>query len=134
MGAAENKALVTEYLEAFRSFDTERYFPYLAEDPTYIAGANVYHGRAAFQRNTDAGKLLYPRPEESTSDIKVMIAEDDWVAILLERRAPTNKIENYRNTYVFMFEVRDGKIHTQVEMLDFRVSTEAFDLSVLDRS
>ena len=133
MGTAENKALVTEYLEAFRSFDPDRYFPYLADEPTYIAGANVYQGRAAFKRNTDAGKLLYPRPDEATSDVKVMIAEGDWVALLLERRAPTNKIEDYRNTYTFFFEIRDGKIQTQVEMLDFRVSTDAFDLSVLDQ-
>ena len=26
----------------------------------------------------------------------------------------------------------DGKIHTQVEMLDFRVSAEKFDLSALE--
>jgi len=53
--------------------------------------------------------------------------------LVLERRAPTNKVEDYRNTYTFFFEIRDGKIQTQVEMLDFRVSTESFDLSVLDQ-
>jgi hypothetical protein len=31
------------------------------------------------------------------------------------------------------FEVIGGKIQTQVELLDFRVSTDKFDLSVLDR-
>ncbi len=30
-------------------------------------------------------------------------------------------------------KVCDGKIHTQVELMDFRVSTETFDLSQLQR-
>lgn len=46
----------------------------------------------------------------------------------------TNKVEDYENIYGMFFEVRDGKIHTQVELLDFRVSTEKFDLSALERS
>jgi hypothetical protein len=31
------------------------------------------------------------------------------------------------------FEVRDGKIQTQVELLDFRVALDKFDLSALGR-
>ena len=127
----DNKALVSEYMEAFRTFDTARYFPFLAEHPTYIAGVNVRHGRAAFKANTDAGRVLYPRPAEAQIDVIAMIAEGDWVAVLLRRRAATNKIENYENVYGFFYEVRDGKIQTQVELLDFRVAAEAFDLSVL---
>lgn len=46
----------------------------------------------------------------------------------------TNKVEDYENIYGMFFEVRDGKIHTRVELLDFRVSTEKFDLSALERS
>ena len=49
------------------------------------------------------------------------------------RRAPTNKVEDHENIYGMFFEVRDGKIHTQVELLDFRVSTEMFDLTALER-
>ena len=55
------------------------------------------------------------------------------VAVLLKRRAETNKVDDYENIYGMFYEVRDGKIHTQVELMDFRVSTEKFDLSVLDR-
>jgi hypothetical protein len=58
-------------------------------------------------------------------------ASGDWVSLLFIRRAPTNKVEDYENLYTLFFEVRDRKIHTQVEMLDFRVSAEKFDLSVL---
>ena len=127
-----NKQFVEEYMAAFRSFDPDVYFPYLAENPTYMAGMNIRQGRAAFKANTDAGKLLYPRPDEAVNEIIATIAEGDWVAVLLKRRAPTNKVEDYENLYGMFFEVRDGKIHTQVELMDFRVSTEMFDLSVLD--
>lgn len=126
-----NKALVREYLEAFRTFDPERYFPYLAEHPTYRAGMNTYEGRDAFKANTDAGRILYPKPEEAQVEELAMLADGDWVAALLLRRAETNKVKDYENLYAMFFEVRDGRIHTQVEMLDFRVAMDKFDLSAL---
>ena len=51
--------------------------------------------------------------------------------MLLKRRAVTNTGADYENIYTMFYEVKDGLIHTQVEMLDFRVSTDLFDLSVL---
>lgn len=128
-----NKAFVLEYMDAFRTFDPDVYFPYLAENPTYMAGMNIRQGRDAFRANTDAGKLLYPHPERATNEHLAVIAEGDWVAVLLKRRAETNKVDDYENLYGMFYEVRDGKIHTQVELMDFRVSTEKFDLSVLGR-
>ena len=128
-----NKALVLEYLEAFRTFDPARYEPYLADDPLYRAGMNVRRGREAFRANTEADKLLYPRPDEAVVDVEAAIADGDWVAVLLTRRAITNKGEDYENVYGMFFEVLDGKINTQVELLDFRVATEKFDLSVLEK-
>src|SRR5688572_25650292 len=128
-----NRAFVLEYMEKFRTFDPERYYPYLAENPTYRAGMNTYQGREAFKRNTDAGKLLYPEPENATNETLAVLADGDWVSVLLIRRAKTNKVDDYENIYAMFFEVIDERIHTQVEMLDFRVSTDKFDLSVLDR-
>jgi ketosteroid isomerase-like protein len=133
MTTEANKALVAEYMAAFGTFDPEVYFPYLAENPTYMAGMNIRQGRDAFKANTDAGKLLYPRPDEAVNEILATIADGDWVAVLLKRRAPTNKVEDYENIYGMFFEIKDGKIHTQVELLDFRVSSDKFDLSVLNR-
>ena len=128
-----NRALVLEYMDAFGTFDPDIYFPYLAENPTYRAGANTYQGRDAFKANTDAGRLLYPDPDSATNEHLAVLADGDWVAVLLWRKARTNKVDDYENLYTMFFEVRDGLIQTQVEMLDFRVSTDKFDLSVLDR-
>ena len=135
MGELEsrNKALVLEYMDAFRTFDPEVYFPYLTENPTYWAGMNMRQGREAFKANTDAGKILYPHPEAASNEIMAVIADGDWVSVLLKRRAPTNKVADYENIYGMFFQVQDGKIATQVELMDFRVSTEKFDLSALNR-
>ena len=129
-----NVEFVLEYLDRFGTFDPAEYEPYLAENPTYMAGMNIRQGRDAFHANTRAGKILYPRPEEATREILATLATGDWVSILLKRRAPTNKVEDYENLYGLFFEVHDEQIHTQVELLDFRVSTEMFDLSALDRA
>jgi ketosteroid isomerase-like protein len=127
-----NLDLVLEYLDAFGTFDPEQYDPYLAEEPTYMAGMNIRKGRDAFHANTDAGRLLYPRPAEATREILATTATGDWVSILLIRRAPTNKVDDYENLYGMFYEVIDGKISTQVELLDFRVAQDKFDLSVLE--
>jgi len=128
-----NKALVLEYMAAFGTFDPAEYFPYLADNPTYMAGMNIRQGRDAFKDNTDAGKLLYPNPDAAENETIAVLADGDWVAVLLKRRAETNKVKDYENIYGMFYEVIDGKIHTQVELMDFRVSNEKFDLSVLAR-
>ena len=126
-----NKAFVLEYMDAFRTFDPAVYDPYLAENPTYMAGMNVRQGREAFHANTDAGKILYPKPDEARNETIAILADGDWVSVLLKRWAVTNKGEDYENIYGMYFEVHDRKIHTQVELLDFRVALDKFDLSAL---
>src|SRR5262249_40357723 len=123
-GAEANRAFVLEYMEAFRTFDPDVYFPYLAENPTYMAGMHIRTGRDALKANADAGKLLYPNPDAAVNEILAVLADGDWVAVLLKRRAETNKVKDYENLYGMFYEVRDGKIQTQVELMDFRVSTE----------
>lgn len=123
-------AFVREYRDAFSSFDPARFVPYLAEEPTYHAGMAMRRGHAAFTQNTGSGRVLYPYGALRSTERRV-IAEGDWVAQLLEREAVTNKGAHYDNIYTFFFEVRDRKIATQVEILDFRVSSDKFDLSAL---
>jgi len=129
--AETNKQFVLDYMDAFRTLDPSIYDAFLAEHPTYMAGMNIRQGRDAFHANTDAGRVLYPRPDEAETELLAVIAEGDWVAVLLKRRAITNKNEDYENIYGMFYEVREGKIQTQVELLDFRVAAEKFDLSAL---
>ena len=129
MKEEHNRAFVLEYLEKFTTFDPEQYDPYLAENPTYKAGMHISQGRDAFHANTRAGQILYPKPNEATREIHAVLADGDWVAILLTRTAVTSKGEDYENIHGLFFEVRDDKIHTQVELLDFRVAEAKFDLT-----
>jgi ketosteroid isomerase-like protein len=127
----ENRAFVLKYMEAFGTLDPDVYDPYLAENPTYMAGMNIRQGREAFHANTNAGRVLYPRPAEAHNEILAVLADGDWVSVLLKRRAVTNKVDDYENLYGMFFEVRDGRIQTQVELLDFRVALDKFDLTAL---
>jgi ketosteroid isomerase-like protein len=122
--------LVRTYREAFSSFEPARYEPMLVDDPVYHAGMAMRRGRGAFRQNTGAGRVLYPFGALRSTERRA-VAEGDWVAMLLEREAVTNKGAHYDNIYTFFFEVRDRRIATQVEILDFRVSTDKFDLSAL---
>lgn len=123
-------AFVRGYRDAFSSFDPARFEPMLVDEPTYHAGMAMRTGKAAFRQNTASGRVLYPFGALRSTERRA-IAEGDWVAMLLEREAVTNKCAHYDNVYTFFFEVQGDKIATQVEILDFRVSTDKFDLSAL---
>lgn len=123
-------AFVREYREAFASFDPAQFVPHLTAEPTYHAGMAMRRGHAAFTQNTGAGRVLYPFGALRSTERRA-VAEGDWVAQLLEREAVTNTGAHYDNIYTFFFEVQDARIATQVEILDFRVSTDKFDLSAL---
>lgn len=118
------------YRVAFSSFDPAQYEPYLAADPVYHAGMTMRRGRDAFHQNTGSGKVLYPYGALRSTERRA-VAEGDWVALLTEREAVTNKGAHYDNIYALFYEIIDGFVATQVELLDFRVSTAKFDLSAL---
>jgi ketosteroid isomerase-like protein len=87
-------------------------------------------GRAAFHVNTGAGRVLYPHGALRRSERRLVV-EGDWAAALVDREALTNADAYYENLYAMFYELRDGLVATQVELMDFRVSTEKFDLSAL---
>lgn len=123
-------AFVRRYREAFATFDPASYGPMLGEDPVYHAGMARRRGHAAYHQNTGSGAVLYPFGALRTTERR-LVAEGDWVATLLEREAITNAGAHYDNVYAMFYEVSDERISTQVELLDFRVSADKFDLSAL---
>jgi ketosteroid isomerase-like protein len=130
MRTAANMELIARYRDAFTSFDPERYHPFLADDPVYHAGMTMRRGRSAYDMNTGAGRVLYPFGA-LRSTARRAVAEGDWVAVLTEREAITNTGAHYENTYTMFYEVIDGRVATQVELLDFNVSGAKFDLTAL---
>jgi ketosteroid isomerase-like protein len=87
-------------------------------------------GRAAYDQITASGRLIYPHGSLRTGERR-LVAQGDWVAILMDREAVTNGDAHYENLYAFFYELRDGLVQTQVELLDFRIAAEKFDLRVL---
>jgi ketosteroid isomerase-like protein len=128
--AERNLAIVREYRQAFGTFDPARYEPFLAAEPVYHAGMTMRRGRAAYHQNTGAGRVLYPFGALRTGERRV-VAEGDWIAMLLDREAVTNADAHYENLYAMFFELRGGLVQTQVELLDFRVAAAKFDLGAL---
>jgi ketosteroid isomerase-like protein len=126
----QNLESIRRYRSAFGSFEPEQYEPFLAPDPVYHAGMTMRRGCGAYRQNTGSGKVLYPFGALRTTERRA-VAEGDWVALLTEREAVTNTGAHYDNVYTFFFEVVDGLVATQVEILDFRVSSARFDLSAL---
>jgi ketosteroid isomerase-like protein len=119
-----NREVVLKYLEAFRTWDPEQYGQYLTDDPVYHVGQSAHQGREGFAQVARYGTELYPNG--TNAEIEAIIAEGDSVAARLVMRAVTNKGEDYENTYLLWFELEDGRIARQWEILDFRYAAEKF--------
>lgn len=126
----KNKQIVRDFIDAYISFDAETYGRYLAPDPTYQVGVNVHPGKDGFLEVAKYGRLLYPNGMEKRT-IQHIIGEGDVVSVLMTVEATTNAGKAYKNDYALFFELEEGLIKRQVELMDFRVSTDKFDLSVL---
>ena len=130
MSAAEdNKALVMECMAAMGTFEKDAYEPFLADEPVYWVGMQRQVGKDAIHANMAIGRTVYPDPGAAPSQVIAALADGNWVAVLLIRRAPTNRVANYENMYAIFCEVIDGKIATFVENYDTALAGQAFDLS-----
>lgn len=129
---AENKNLVLQCMAAMSTFERDAYEPFLADEPVYWVGMHRQVGKKAVHSNLAAGRVLYPQPEAATTEVITILADGDWVAVLMIRRAPTNRVANYENMYAIFCEVIDGKIATIVENLDTALAAQSFDFSALE--
>jgi ketosteroid isomerase-like protein len=127
---ARNVEVVREFRAAFSSFDPARYGPFLAPEPVYHVGMAVQRGRAAFDQVATGGRRIYPHGSLRTGERR-LVAQGDWVAVLVDREAVTNAGAHYENLYAMFYELRDGLVQTVVELLDFRIVAEKFDLGAL---
>jgi ketosteroid isomerase-like protein len=125
-----NKEVALQFLDRIWTWDPEQYGPLLTDNPVYQGGVNVREGREGFAETARYGRLLYPNGKDRLT-VHRIIAEGDSVAAHITVEAVTNADKEYKNDYVLMFTFEDGRISKLVEMLDFRVSTDKFDLSVL---
>lgn len=122
-----NRQVVLDSVEAFGSFDPERYEPRLTQNPRYRIGKSVHDGRDGSAWAARMGRTLYPRGQ-SRRTAHSLIAQGDAVAALATVEAVTNKGEEYENVYALFFEFENGLISGQPEMLDFRYPAATLDV------
>lgn len=119
-----NRDVVLEYLKVFRTWDPAQYERFLTDDPVYRVGETEHRGKEGFARVARYGAELYPNG--TSPEIQGVVAEGDSVAVRMVMRAVTNKGVDYENTYLLWFDLDDGRIAAQWEIMDFRVTAEKF--------
>lgn len=118
----ENRALIETYLAARNARDRTRLAEVLSEDVVYLVpsslGVDPRHGETAIEALAGAGAAKFF--DLSTMGRKVRrITEADEVVLVEERlTAKALNGNDYDNEYVWVLEVRDGKIVRVVEHVD----------------
>ena len=124
-----NVAVVEAFRAAFAA--GEGYLDHLTEEPMWRVFHSERPGRAGVQHLREhIVARLYPHGTDT--EVQSVTAEDDRVVVQQIIRARTNKIDDYLNYYVIVYELtEDGRIHTVWEYLNNLYSQEAFDLTQL---
>jgi uncharacterized protein len=108
----QNKQVVLQFMEAMGTNDPAKAAPTLAPDAFAVAKG---YGKFSGRREADVmvgmieefKKLM---PTGLRFDILNVIAEGDRVAVEAEGNAVTAQGKDYRNQYVFVFTLENGKI------------------------
>jgi ketosteroid isomerase-like protein len=120
----DNRELVLAFLEAFGTFQPDKFLHFMTDDPTWRVFQNERRGRQAIAELADIAATLYPTGAER--EIQAVVAEGDWVVVQSILRAITNKGEDYENYYVLIFELRDGRIDAVSEYLNSAYAQSKF--------
>lgn len=123
MGIADNKKVVSEFIEALSGGNIKALDAALAEDATWwLPGSLPVSGTHRGKKGIFEGFLAKAAPlfQPGTLAIEVRntVAEGDCVAVEWIARGKTAKGKAYENYYHIMFEVKNGKVQTVREYVD----------------
>lgn len=128
-GAAAAR-VVLDFLDAYLSFEPDRFVDRLIVDPLHQVGTTRRSGREAFVTMAAAGRVLYPDGIASRTH-HVLVSDGVTVATLMSLRARTHVGVDYENLYGIFADVHEGRVASLIEVYDTRVTDAAFDLSIL---
>lgn len=119
---AQNKALVTEFMEVFSQGDVDAILGMMDDSATWWV-AGTMEGISGTKDKQGFGEMLGGLSGGVEGGAirltpESFIAEGDKVAVETESYAELKNGRVYNNHYHFVFEVRDGKIHAIKEYLD----------------
>ena len=107
------------------------YLDFLTDDPTWRVFHSERRGTSEVRHLREhIVQTLYPHGNEV--EVQSVVAEGDRVVVQQIIRAVTNKVDDYLNYYVIVYELTDdGRIHTVWEYLNNLYSQDTFDLTQL---
>ena len=122
--SSSNRQFVLDFLEAFGTYDPDKFLHFMTDDPTWRVFQSERRGRQAIVELAAIAARLYPTG--AAREIQAVVSEGDRVVVQSILRAVTNKGEDYENFYVLIFELRDGLIDTVWEYLNLVYAQSKF--------
>ena len=131
MGAAENKQLMQRVFAELSNGNGQPFMDALADDARWtVIGTSPwsrsYHGKRAI-----AEELMRPLfrqfADRYTARAVRIVAEDDVVVVEARGQVNTKSGRPYNQTYCYVFQLADGRVHELTEYLDTELVNAALD-------
>jgi ketosteroid isomerase-like protein len=131
MSTEDNKQIVREFCDHFRTSNVDGLIDAMTEDATWwVNGKPNLFSSAGTKTKAEAASMFRNMFSAYTTglDMKIinMVGEGDSVAAEARSRATTKLGKIYENEYFFLFKIRDGKIAIVREYTDLMYVQETF--------
>ena len=131
MSVEDNKRIVREFCDHFKTSNAEGLFDGMTEDAIWwVNGKKHLFSSAGTKTRTEALSMFHNMFAAYTNGLDMavlnMIGEGDSVAAEARSQATTKSGKTYNNEYFFLFQIRDGKIASVREYTDLMHVRETF--------
>jgi uncharacterized protein len=131
MSVEDNKRIVHEFCDHFRTSNADGLIDAMTEDATWwVNGKPHLFPSAGTKTKAEAANMFRNMFAAYTDDLRFdvinLIGEEDSVAAEAQSCATTQSGKTYANEYAFIFKIRDGKIASVREYTDLMHVQETF--------
>lgn len=131
MSIEENKRIVREFLNHFKTSNADGLIDGMTEDATWwVNGKRHLFPSAGTKTKAEAASMFRNMLAAYSNglDMKIidMIGEEDSVAVEARSQATTHSGKIYENEYFILFKIRDTKIASAREYTDLMHVQETF--------
>ncbi|MBW9089279.1 nuclear transport factor 2 family protein [Rhizobium wenxiniae] len=131
MSIEDNKQIVREFCDHFRTSNTAGLIDAMTEDATWwVNGKPHLFSSAGTKTRAEAAAMFRNMFSAYTNGLNMkiinMVGEGDSVAAEAQSQATTKSGKAYKNEYFFLFKIRDGKIAIVREYTDLMHVQETF--------
>src|SRR4051812_2665437 len=130
MNSSDNKRIVVDAYAALAAGNPAPYLELLSEDVSITMFGDHRFARTFRGRNDVYQNLFGPIRETLDGTVRIKltnaVAENDTVIVEAQGEARTKDGRGYKNTYCFVFELKDGKIIASREYMDTQLVKATF--------